>query len=118
MNNAEQMKTTTGMYGKQYVVFPNDPHTAEKIRTLAEKGRESMRKRTNGHKHCLITKPSRSENLALMIAGLGWEAAREYIAFVYHRIGWCGDAADTLHIPEAAVRAVLMGTFPGEIGEI
>jgi hypothetical protein len=105
-------ESTTGMYGKTYVSHPKAPHATEKIRSLAEKGGESMRKRTNGYKHCLITKPSRNENLALMIAGLGWEAAREYIAFVYHRIGWCGDAADTLHIPEAAVRAVLMGTFP------
>jgi hypothetical protein len=118
MNNAEQMKTTTGMYGKQYVVFPNDPHTAEKIRTLAEKGRESMRKRTNGHKHCLITKPSRSENLALMVAALGWENARSYIAMVYHRIGSAQPAAATLHVPEAVIWAVLLGTFPGEIAEV
>ena len=112
------METTTGMYGETYVVFPSFPHTAEKIRTLAAKGRESMRKRTNDYKHCLITKPSRNETLALMVAGMGWKNAKNYIATVYHRIGWCDVAADTLHIPQAAVRAVLMGTFPLDIGEV
>ena len=112
MNNTEQMETTTGMYGRTYVVSANDPHTAEKIRTLAAKGRESLRKRTNGYTHALINMPTRNENLALMIAGLGWKNAKSYIATVYHRIGWCEVAAETLHVPNAAVRAVQMGTFP------
>ena len=114
MNN----ESTTGMYGKTYVSHPKASHATEKIRTLAEKGRESLRKRTNGYKRCLITKPTRIENLALTVEALGWENAREYIAFVYHRIGWCDDAANTLHIPEAAVRAVVMGTFPTIQGEL
>jgi hypothetical protein len=118
MRDIEQLITTTGMYGKECVSHPKAAHATEKIRKLAAKGRESMRKRTNGYKHCLITKPSRSENLALMVAALGWENARSYIATVYHRIGSAQPAAATLHVPEAVIWAVLLGTFPGEIAEV
>lgn len=117
MNDKGQM-TTTGLDGTQWAFYPGAPHAPTKILALEAKGRASMERRTNGHRHCLITKPTRAENLALMIAGLGWDSAREYIAFVYRRIGWCDDAANTLHIPEAAVRAVVMGTFPTIPGEL
>jgi hypothetical protein len=116
--NDVKLTTTTGMYGTQWAFHPSAAHAATKILAMEAKGRESMRKRTNGHKRCLITKPTRIENLALTVEALGWENAREYIAFVYHRIGWCDDAANTLHIPEAAVRAVVMGTFPTIQGEL
>ncbi len=116
MNNNKLM-TTTGLDGTQWAFYPGAAHAAPKIRAMEAKGRASIERRTYGHTHCLITKPTRVENLALMIAGLGWEGAREYIAFMYRWNGWCDSVSSTLHIPEAAVRAVVMGTFPTIPGE-
>ena len=101
-----------GIWGGVWSAHPGAKHHPDSILCLIERGQASLIKATHDGKIGLLRNPSRNESLALLVDGLGLNGARDLIArFLRHGCN-ADHVAVGLHIPEAAVLAVALGSFP------
>lgn len=102
-----------GLFGGVYRATPGADHHPDAIQKLIKRGRVSLAKKTNnGTIAFLVGSPTRNETLALLVDTLGLQGVRDLIANSLLRLGNGEPVVVALHVPEAAVRAVLFGCFP------
>lgn len=103
-----------GLFGGVYRATPGADHHPDAIQKLIERGRASLASKTHNGTHAWLeqSNPTHAETLALLVDSLGLQDTRNLIASFLKNLGNHGPTASALHIPPAAAKAVLFGSFP------
>lgn len=96
-----------GFDGGLYCVYPFAAHAEKRILRLIELGRKSF-----NPVGASLRNLTRNQTLFFLVDALGLDGARKLIGHFAHACGSVKGAADGLHVPEAAARAALIGSFP------
>lgn len=103
-----------GLFGGVYRATPGADHHPDAILKLIERGRASLARKMHNGTHAWLERsnPTTTESLALLVDTIGLQGARDLIAGFLMHLGNGEPSAAALHIPPAAAKAVLFGSFP------